>query len=127
MCSRPQSALYNAFPLLRGIVFWLVLVLTSFLAWPQLSRGQEAPPGAIGRVEGNDVSVDNGTAADNAPAVPGPGTPSFVFNGSVLTVHDGKARLMLVAGGQVDICGPASGAFTCSFRRARRCGFSRLR
>jgi hypothetical protein len=107
MCSRPQSALYNAFLLPRGIVFWLVLALTAFLACPQRSRGQQAPPGAIGRVEGNDVSVDNGTAPESAPAAPAPGSPSFVFNGSVLTVHDGKARLMLVAGGQVDICGPA--------------------
>jgi hypothetical protein len=107
MCSRPQSALYIAFPLLRGIVFSLVLVLTTFLACPQLLRGQQAPPGAIGRVEGNDVSVDNGTAAETAPAAPAPGAPRFVFNGSVLTVHDGKARLMLEAGGRVDICGPA--------------------
>ena len=62
----------------------------------------------MGRVEGMDVSVDNGTTADNSAAVAGPpGSPSFVFSGSVLTVHDGKARLTLIAGGQVDICGPA--------------------
>ncbi len=53
------------------------------------------------------MSVDNGTTADSAPAAATHGSPSFVFNGSVLTVHDGKARLTLVAGGQVDICGPA--------------------
>jgi hypothetical protein len=62
----------------------------------------------VGRVEGMDVSVDNGTTADNSAAVAAPpGSPSFVFSGSVLTVHDGKARLTLIAGGQVDICGPA--------------------
>jgi hypothetical protein len=107
MCSRPQSALYNAVPLRPRIVILLVLVLTAFLASPRLSRGQQAPPGAVGRVEGNDVSVDNGTATDSAPAAATPGAPSFVFNGSVLTVHDGKARLTLIAGGQVDVCGPA--------------------
>jgi hypothetical protein len=85
----------------------IVLALAAFLIWPQLSRGQQAPPGAIGRVEGNDVSVDNGTTGDSLPAAATPGSPSFVFNGSVLTVHDGKARMTLVAGGQVDICGPA--------------------
>jgi hypothetical protein len=85
----------------------LFLAFASLLAAAQVSRGQQAPSGAIGRVEGNDVSVDNGTTADSSPAVATPGSPSFVFNGSVLTVHDGKARLTLAAGGQVDICGPA--------------------
>lgn len=83
----------------------LFLTCAALLTGPQLLRGQQAPPGAIGHVEGNDVSVDNGTAAESAPAAHG--SPSFVFNGSALTVHDGKARLALVAGGQVDICGPA--------------------
>jgi hypothetical protein len=107
MCSRPQSALHNTFPLRPRIVALLALVCTAFLACPRPSLGQQAPPGAIGRAEGNDVTVDNGTTADNAPAVATPGAPSFVFNGSVLTVHDGKARLTLAAGGQVDVCGPA--------------------
>jgi hypothetical protein len=107
MCSRPQSALYNAFPLLRGIVFWLVLALAAFLGCPQLSRGQQTPTGGIGRVEGIDVSVDNGTTDDSSSAPATPGSSRIVYNGSVLTVHDGKARLTLAAGGQVDICGPA--------------------
>src|ERR1700733_2953088 len=108
MCSRPQSAQRKAFPLRRRIVIPLVLVLTAISACPQLSRGQQAPSGAVGRVEGMNVSADNGTPADNSAAVaPPPGSPSFVFSGSVLTVHDGKARLTLIAGGQVDICGPA--------------------
>jgi hypothetical protein len=106
MCSRPQTALYNVFPSTPRIVALLILTCTAFLACSPLSQGQQAPPGAIGRVEGNDVSVDNGTAADNAPGA-AHGSPSFVFNGSVLTVHDGKARLTLAAGGQVDVCGPA--------------------
>lgn len=85
----------------------LFMAFIALLASAQVSRGQQAPPGAIGRVEGNDVSVDNGTTTDSSSAAAKPGSPSFVFNGSVLTVHDGKARLALVAGGQVDICGPA--------------------
>jgi hypothetical protein len=105
MCFRPQSARYRAFPLLPRIASVLFLACAALLTGPQLLRGQQAPPGAIGRVEGNDVSVDNGTAAESAPAAHG--SPSFVFNGSVLTVHDGKARLTLIAGGQVDVCGPA--------------------
>jgi hypothetical protein len=107
MCSRPQSAAYHAFCLQPRNVAVLFLAFVASLAAAQVSRGQQAPPGAIGRVEGNDVSVDNGTTGDSSPAAATPGAPSFVFNGSVLTVHDGKARLRLVAGGQVDICGPA--------------------
>src|ERR1700728_1762790 len=108
MCSRPQSAQHKAFPLRRRMVVPLLLVLTAMGTRPQMSRGQQAPSGAVGRVEGMDVSVDNGTTADNSSAAAAaPGSPSFVFSGSVLTVHDGKARLTLLAGGQVDVCGPA--------------------
>src|SRR5579863_4683634 len=107
MCSRTKFAAYHAARLRPGTVAVLLLAFVALLAGAQVSRAQQAPPGAIGRVEGTDVSVDNGTTADNAPAAATPGSPSFLFNGSVLTVHDGKARLTLVAGGQVDICGPA--------------------
>ena len=107
MCSRPQFAAYDALCFRPRIVAVLFLAVAAFLAGPQLARGQQTPPGAIGRVEGNDVSVDNGTTGGSSPAATTPGSPSFVFNGSALTVHDGKARLTLVAGGQVDICGPA--------------------
>src|SRR5580692_11223383 len=107
MCSRPQSAPCNAAYLRLRRLAPIILALGAVVTFPSLSRGQQAPPGAVGRVEGNDVSVDNGTATDSAPAAATRGSPSFVFNGSVLTVHDGKARLTLVAGGQVDICGPA--------------------
>jgi hypothetical protein len=68
-------------------------------------RAQEMPAGAIGRVEGNDISVESGTPSGAASASPASG--GYVFNGSVVTVHDGKARLALAAGGEVDICGPA--------------------
>jgi hypothetical protein len=107
MCSRPQFAAYHALCLRPRIVAVLFLAFVASLAGGQVSRGQQAPPGAIGRVEGNDVSVDNGMTGDNPSGRAAPGSPSFVFNGSVLTVHDGKARLTLVAGGQADICGPA--------------------
>jgi hypothetical protein len=107
MCSRPQFAADNALCLSPGIVAVVFLAFATLLASAPVSRGQQTPPGAIGRVEGNDVSVDNGMTGDNPSGRAAPGSTSFVFNGSVLTVHDGKARLMLVAGGQVDICGPA--------------------
>ncbi len=70
---------------------------------------------AIGRVEGNDISVEGGAAASGAGnnGLPnmgnGGGQPgSFaVSSGSVVTVHVGQARMTLTAGGQIDICGPA--------------------
>jgi hypothetical protein len=63
------------------------------------------PEGAIGHLEGNDVSIDTGAAASAATTSPSAG--GYVFNGSVVTVHDGKARLTLAVGGEVDVCGPA--------------------
>jgi hypothetical protein len=78
----------------------------------------------VGEVQGNDVTVDGGTAAmlgtsTNAPKM-------FVSNGSVLTVHSGSAVMTLFAGGEVDICGPAkitilrsSGAITLALNFGR--------
>ena len=68
-------------------------------------RAQDAPPGTIGRVEGRDISVDGGTAASGGNATAAPSI--FVSSGSVITVHSGQARMVLAAGGEVDICGPA--------------------
>jgi hypothetical protein len=66
---------------------------------------QDAPPGTIGRVEGKDISVEGGVAASGGNATNAPSI--FVSNGSVITVHSGQARMVLAAGGEVDICGPA--------------------
>src|ERR1700722_3471312 len=61
------------------------------------------PPGSIGRLMGDDISVEGGGFS-----VPVPGATSlFVSSGSVVTVHSGAARLLLAGGGFVDICGPA--------------------
>ncbi|MGA8406827.1 MAG: hypothetical protein WB680_06575 [Candidatus Acidiferrales bacterium] len=82
----------------------LLLLLGAALACPSL-RAQAAPPGAIGRLEGNDVSIDVGAGTGAATVSSSAG--GYVFNGSVVTVHDGKARLTLEVGGEVDVCGPA--------------------
>jgi hypothetical protein len=68
-------------------------------------RAQDSPPGAIGRVEGKDVSVEGGAAAGGRNANIRPSI--FVSNGSVVTVHSGLARMVLLAGGEIEICGPA--------------------
>jgi hypothetical protein len=79
-------------------------VLAAISLWPAPARSADAPPGAIGQVEGRDVTVEGGTATStNVSATPG----IFVSNGSVVTVHSGQAEMTLFAGGEVDICGPA--------------------
>jgi hypothetical protein len=76
-----------------------------FLALPATLPAQASPTQPIGRIEGADVSVDGGMPAGIATARVPPSI--YVSNGSVVTVHSGKARLTLLAGGQLDICGPA--------------------
>jgi hypothetical protein len=78
----------------------LALALAALLTGSDL-RAQQPPAGAIGRVEGADVSVEGGAASQVA------GSGAYVFNGNSVTVHDGKARLALSVGGEIDICGPA--------------------
>jgi hypothetical protein len=56
-------------------------------------------------VQGQDISVESGTAANSGTSRSAPGI--YVVNGSVVTVHSAKARMTLFAGGKVDICGPA--------------------
>ena len=84
-----------------------LVILALALLWltPAVASAQDAPPGAVGRVQGQDISVESGTAANNGTARSAPGI--YVLNGSVVTVHSAKARMTLFAGGKVDICGPA--------------------
>ncbi len=69
------------------------------------THAQNLPTQPIGRIEGADVTVESGMPASMATA----DTPAsiYVSNGSVVTVHSGKARLTLDGGGELDICGPA--------------------
>jgi hypothetical protein len=80
-------------------------ILLVLILCPRLTSAQENQPSIIGRIEGTDISVQG-------PSTPGndneTSTPSIlVGNGSVVIVHAGDARMMLVSGGEVDICGPA--------------------
>jgi hypothetical protein len=82
-----------------------ILLLGMLLGCPMLAHAQDAPPGAAGRIEGKDVSVESGTPARGGTAATAPSI--YVANGSIVTVHSGQARMTLFAGGEVDICGPA--------------------
>jgi hypothetical protein len=85
-------------------------VLLGFLAGiilicPFAARAQDAPLSAIGRVEGTDISCENGTPTNGGTSTAGPSLD--VSNGTVVTVHSGQALMTLFAGGRVSICGPA--------------------
>src|ERR1700728_1048071 len=64
---------------------------------------------AIGRVEGNDISVEGAGASGNGdtPSAGGQLASFLVSNGNVVTVHVGQARMTLAAGGQGGIFGAA--------------------
>jgi hypothetical protein len=100
--SARASSSWRGTLLLRAVL--PAAALAALLACPSL-RAQATPPGAIGRLEGNDVSID--TAAGTGAAALSSSAGGPVFNGSVVTVHDGNARLTLAVGGEVDVCGPA--------------------
>jgi hypothetical protein len=69
------------------------------------ARAQNPPPLAVGQVEGSDISVEGGAAARNGTSTVAPSI--YVSNGSTVTVHSGRARMTLFAGGKLEICGPA--------------------
>src|SRR5271155_2159407 len=80
-------------------------LLCGLVAVPIAARAQSAPADAIGRVEGRDISCENGTPTNGGTTTVG--SSLYVSNGSVVTVHSGQAVMTLYAGGQVEVCGPA--------------------
>jgi hypothetical protein len=87
----------------RSLLLLLAFLIPCFA--PVSAQQSQPPPGTIGRVEGNDVSIEGGSAATNGTATSAPSM--FVVNGSVITVHSGQAHMILAGGGEIDICGPA--------------------
>ena len=108
LAANPQSACERnaAYSRARRCLPLLLLLFACLIpCFAPLSAQQSAPPGTIGRVEGNDVSIEGGSAASNGTATSAPSM--FVVNGSVITVHSGQAHMTLAGGGEIDICGPA--------------------
>jgi len=104
MYSLPQFERGRLGILRGGASALLRIFIFGIWIWPTLLRAQTAPAGAVARIEGADVSVEGGGTAANIPTADG---LSYVFNGSVVTVHTGRAKLTFAVGGEVDICGPA--------------------
>jgi len=104
MRSRFQFALRVEVPLAAARKALFAALFAAILIGAAAARADEAPNGSAGRVTGKDISVEGGVGGSSQSAV----APSiYVMNGSVVTVHSGKARMTLFAGGKVEICGPA--------------------
>jgi hypothetical protein len=101
---RLDQPAYAAKRVLFGKSLLILLGLLPCLI-PLRAQQAQAPPGTIGVVEGNDVSVEGASVAANGTATSAPSM--FVGNGSVVTVHSGEAHMSLLEGGALDICGPA--------------------
>jgi hypothetical protein len=86
---------------------WLLALalIAVALAWPAGTDAQGTRLPVVGHIEGTDISCESGTPETGQYSTVG--TRLDVSDGTVVTVHSGQALLTLVAGGQVDVCGPA--------------------
>ena len=80
----------------------LMAVLTALMLQAGRSAAQDLPA-VIGRIEGEDLEVITTTPA----GVEKNAGPTAVASGSEVTLRSGHALLLLDAGGEVSICGPA--------------------
>jgi hypothetical protein len=60
-------------------------------------------PQVVGRIEGDDLNVETTTPT----GIEKDAAPTVVASGSDVTLHSGRALLMLNSGGEISICGPA--------------------
>jgi len=102
MLTRIQFARGGAVRAMRSAAF-RCLALFLLCCWAAGARANDAPPGAVGRIEGPDVSVEGGGGGGTSVLTP----IMYISNGSNVTVHSGKAHMAFFAGGRVQICGPA--------------------
>ncbi len=107
------SQYFAAFPRSTFGQLWPVLgrwpagaLLACLLLAPEPIRAQFLPDTA-GRIEGNDITVEGGPGPVAGSGLAGAASGVWVANGSVVTVHSGRAHLALATGGEVDVCGPA--------------------
>jgi len=79
------------------------LSLAALLSCPAATRATDTPSNLLGRIQGNDISIDDGIRTNGNGSAEG----LNVSSGNVVTVHSGKARMTLFSGGKLEICGPA--------------------
>jgi hypothetical protein len=81
---------------------WALAFLTLLCLAPALLHAQAAPE-TVGRIEGDDIAVKGAVSVE---FVNGQNT-TMLGSGSDVTVRSGQARIVLVEGGEIGICGPA--------------------
>jgi hypothetical protein len=79
------------------------LAVVTFLSVRNTKISAQDFPPVVGRIEGDDLEVVTNTPA----GVERDGAPTVVASGSEVTLRSGHALLMLNAGGEVSVCGPA--------------------
>jgi hypothetical protein len=85
------------------VFFAALLAILAALATRNAHISAQDFPAAIGRIEGDDLEVVTNTPA----GVEKDAAPTVVASGSEVTLRSGHALLMLNAGGEVSVCGPA--------------------
>jgi hypothetical protein len=81
----------------------ILLALLATLSLTPARLSTQEMPAVVGRIEGDDLAVK--TTTNNGVEINA--GPTVVANGSDVTVRSGHALLLLDAGGEVSICGPA--------------------
>ena len=72
------------------------------LGWP-LSAGPQIASGVVGRLSGDDVTVQGAVSFESESGR----STALLASGSDITVRAGRAHIELTAGGEIAICGPA--------------------
>jgi len=87
---------------LKPLAIALLTILAAISLTPARLSTQNMPA-IMGRIEGDDLLVKTTTSG----GVEINGAPTVVASGSDITVQSGRALLLLDAGGEISICGPA--------------------
>jgi len=78
-------------------------ILSAVLIVAAVARPDEPPPDSVGIIEGESISVTGPTSVEVVRGQP----KTLLRSGSDVRVRSGAARIDLVEGGQISICGPA--------------------
>ncbi len=97
LCMKRTHASWRFIWVLSGITLLFAAPYRIPGAWAQVA------PEAIGRLSGDDVTVTGALGYE----VEGGWSTAILANGNEVTVRSGKARIELVEGGEIAICGPA--------------------